>query len=248
MGRLLQRWLAPAGLTLDDIELRREAVYTFRAAVAQTWRSGRVFLLGDAAHLMPPFVGQGLGAGLRDAHNLAWKLHRVLTGVAPEQLLDTYQAERLPHVTTTIRAARLVGWAITGRTRPVAAVRKQVIRGVNRIPGISRLALRAVNPPLRAGPLVGRHGGHPCPELPVVEGCLDDHLGDDFVVLSRCAPSATKFPIRLIHIGPGSRLWSQYPKADAVLVRPDRVVLGVARGTTELATLLAGAHRIAGEL
>ena len=80
--------------------------YTFRAQVADRWRAGRVLLAGDAAHLSPPFVGQGLGLGLRDVHQLAWKLAAVLAGEADDDLLDTYQAEREPHARALIGVAR----------------------------------------------------------------------------------------------------------------------------------------------
>ena len=92
----------------------RVAEYTFRAQLADRWRDRRVFLLGDAAHLTPPFIGQGMGAGLRDAANLAWKLAGVLDGdPARDAVLDTYQAERKPHARALIRLAKLVGTAMT---------------------------------------------------------------------------------------------------------------------------------------
>lgn len=88
-----------------DLEVVRQAQYTFRARIADRGRRGRVFLIGDAAHLTPPFIGQGLGAGMRDAHNLTWKLARVLQQGADERLLETYESEREPHVRHAIRLA-----------------------------------------------------------------------------------------------------------------------------------------------
>ncbi|MEL7345549.1 MAG: bifunctional 3-(3-hydroxy-phenyl)propionate/3-hydroxycinnamic acid hydroxylase, partial [Pseudomonadota bacterium] len=76
----------------------RSSVYHFNARVADKWREGRVFLAGDAAHTMPPFLGQGLNSGLRDIANLFWKMSFVLSGAADESLLDTYQVERRPHI------------------------------------------------------------------------------------------------------------------------------------------------------
>lgn len=90
--------LGDIGVTSDDVEPVRQLVYTFEARIARRWRDGRVLLAGDAAHTMPPFMGQGMCSGMRDAKNLAWKLDLVLAGVAPPELLDTYQTEREPHV------------------------------------------------------------------------------------------------------------------------------------------------------
>jgi 2-polyprenyl-6-methoxyphenol hydroxylase-like FAD-dependent oxidoreductase len=92
------RLLGELGVTRDDVEIVRQLVYTFEARLAHGWRRGRVFLLGDACHTMPPFMGQGMCSGMRDAKNLAWKLDLVLRGIARDALLDSYQQERLPHV------------------------------------------------------------------------------------------------------------------------------------------------------
>ena len=81
---------------IDKLTFLRQGTYTFRGAVADRWPKGRVFLLGDAAHLTPPFIGQGMCAGIRDAAQLAWRLALVVQGHADERLLDTYQAERRP--------------------------------------------------------------------------------------------------------------------------------------------------------
>jgi len=91
--RRVSRWI-----TLDDAELIRVAPYTFRSTVAQSWNQDNVVLAGDAAHQMPPFLGQGMCSGFRDAHNLAWKLDLILNGEYGAELLDTYAAERSPHV------------------------------------------------------------------------------------------------------------------------------------------------------
>lgn len=90
----------------------RTAVYRFHALVVQEWRHGRVFLAGDAAHQMPPFLGQGLCAGIRDASNLAWKLDAVMRGLSGEHLLNTYTTERKKHVRTVVRHAKSFGLII----------------------------------------------------------------------------------------------------------------------------------------
>ncbi|MFE3836506.1 bifunctional 3-(3-hydroxy-phenyl)propionate/3-hydroxycinnamic acid hydroxylase [Pseudogemmobacter sonorensis] len=101
---LLGDWIKP-----EQGDLVRHAVYTFRSLVADEWRCGRVLLAGDAAHLMPPFMGQGMCAGLRDVWNLGWKLDRVLAGRADEALLDSYQPERRPHVIKIMEASMFLG-------------------------------------------------------------------------------------------------------------------------------------------
>jgi 3-(3-hydroxy-phenyl)propionate hydroxylase len=90
----------------DTIEIRRAAVYQFHAATAESWRRGRVLLAGDAAHQTPPFLGQGMNAGMRDVINLAWKFPLLINGLADQSILDTYQAERGAH------AKDLVQWAV----------------------------------------------------------------------------------------------------------------------------------------
>jgi 3-(3-hydroxy-phenyl)propionate hydroxylase len=202
LRRLLSPWLGD--LPPEAVELLRSAGYTFRARVARRWRSGRVLLLGDAAHLTPPFIGQGLGAGLRDASNLSWKLARVLTGDAPDSLLDSYESERRRHVTHQIRLARTVGWALTGTGREAGhagdAARRGALRAVLRL---SRLAPGAVDrgsPALRGSSLTagrrptGRRSliGTLVPQPDVIDGevtrALDEILGRRSAVLTLTAP------------------------------------------------------------
>ncbi len=106
--RLMQPW----GVTPETARLERHAIYTFRGRWAQTWRQGNAFLAGDAAHLMPPFLGQGLCAGLRDARALGWRLSMVHRGQATSAVLDTYEPERGGHVREIIDEAVAAGRVI----------------------------------------------------------------------------------------------------------------------------------------
>ena len=103
----LARWITPA-----DAELERAAVYTFHSLIASGWRRGRLLLAGDACHQTPPFLGQGMCAGIRDGANLAWKLVAVVRGDADPSLLDTYETERRPHVHAFIKLAVELGATI----------------------------------------------------------------------------------------------------------------------------------------
>jgi 3-(3-hydroxy-phenyl)propionate hydroxylase len=149
LGRLLQPWTGRSDL--EGLQIIRSATYTFQARLASRFRTGRVFLLGDAAHLTPPFIGQGLGAGLRDADNLAWKLAHVLTGRAGEDLLDTYEAERRPHARALISKAVRVGWAMTGGQDRAAAVRRIVLAAAVRSEHVRQAMGSTATPRLKAG-------------------------------------------------------------------------------------------------
>ncbi|MFC9926421.1 bifunctional 3-(3-hydroxy-phenyl)propionate/3-hydroxycinnamic acid hydroxylase [Streptomyces sp. NPDC127190] len=242
---LIAPWLPP---TYDgDFEVVRETQYTFRARVADRWRHGRVFLLGDAAHLTPPFVGQGLCSGLRDAYNLTWKLARVLQQGGDERLLDTYESERKPHALQVVRVAVAMGWAMTGGQDGAAAIRRRALAAACRIPGLAELAGRDLSPPLTAGPLVRRGvrrglAGTHCPQPWVSVGGrrtrLDEALGDSFAVLTAAEPGpsltalAHGLGVRAVPVaglGDDGTLagWLRAGRADAVLLRPDRVVMDV---------------------
>lgn len=180
---LLRPWIDP-----DRVTVERTAVYTFRALIADRWRDGRVFLLGDAAHMMPPFMGQGLSSGARDAHNIAWKLDLVLRGLAAPAFLDTYQQERSPHVQAVTRMAVFLGQVIMARQPIVKAVRDRVLTRLSH----TSLLNREVSLPYLCGGLL-LHGA-PAAGAPFVQPrvtCagresatrLDDVLGDGFAIL-----------------------------------------------------------------
>src|ERR1700759_297574 len=121
---LIKPWLGD--VSAEQLRLVRVTAYTFRAQVASHWRNRNVFILGDAAHLTPPFVCQGMRAGLRDALNLTWKLAGVLGNSLPESVLDTYEQERKAHAAAMIMMAVSVGAAMTGGGTVGDLVRKVV--------------------------------------------------------------------------------------------------------------------------
>ncbi|OBK24759.1 FAD-binding monooxygenase [Mycobacterium asiaticum] len=129
------RVLNGQGITDENVEILRAVVYSHHVRVAERWRVGRVFLAGDAAHAMPPWIGQGMSAGVRDVANLCWKLVAVVRGEAADSLLDSYEAERKPHVIEVTRRAVLVGRIITERRRSVAAARNHILRAITKLPG-----------------------------------------------------------------------------------------------------------------
>lgn len=109
----------------SDLTIWRSAVYRFHALLARRWRAGRILMMGDAVHQTPPFLGQGLCAGVRDAANLAWKIALVLRGNAHESLLDSYETERMPHVRSIVARAKEFG-LIIGELDPAAAQARDV--------------------------------------------------------------------------------------------------------------------------
>jgi 3-(3-hydroxy-phenyl)propionate hydroxylase len=240
-------------LPVDRLRLVRLAEYTFRACLADRWRDRRVFLLGDAAHLTPPFIGQGLGAGIRDAANLAWKLAGVLDGTLPERVLDTYQAERRPHTRALIRLATLVGMAMTEGGELGNLLRCLVAPRLRLLPGVARLVLSSETSPLRRGELVIRPrlrrspAGRLCPNAMLDDGRrFDDVAGGRFAVVTTTdvAPDQRAEVARrggvLVPARPGTSLhrWLRRGRATAAIVRPDGTVLRAGRNLSALCAAL----------
>ncbi|MEM1413914.1 MAG: bifunctional 3-(3-hydroxy-phenyl)propionate/3-hydroxycinnamic acid hydroxylase [Myxococcota bacterium] len=263
---LLRPWVD--GLEDTDLEVLRVAGYTFRAQVARRWRDRRIFIAGDAAHLTPPFIGQGLGAGLRDAANLAWKLAEVCRERAPEALLGSYEAERRPHAREMVRRAVLVGRAMTGRGA-VGLLRRVLLPLLRFVPSLSDFVLDSVTPPL-TGPLVdarlprpARGTLLPLVRVPAADGevLVDQAIGDGFGIVARAgvvvgglARSASVVRVRPDDSHPGLRAladWLESLAADYALIRPDRTLLalGCTRRPTGTLPALLGAppgERLAG--
>lgn len=176
----------------------RRAVYAFHALLATRFSSQRVFLLGDAAHLMPPFGGQGMNSGLRDAHNLCWKLALVLQESADPRILATYHQERYPHVAQMILFSWLLGKIIMPTARSLALLRDIFFRSINTLPFIREALTEAKvkpQPPYPQGCLLFSDDKAsktltgamlPQPTVTTLAGeqiLLDDALGHGFALL-----------------------------------------------------------------
>jgi 3-(3-hydroxy-phenyl)propionate hydroxylase len=191
----VERWLAPYLEPLPKavragLETVRATVYTFHVRTAERWRDGRVLLAGDAAHCMPPFGGQGLGAGIGDVVSLAWRLDEVRRGLSPPRVLDDYERERRPRVAEMTRTALLVGRLLTATSRPRAAATRSILRAVDRLPVVGqRLRSGGLRSrPRLPAPSGERCGGRPLPNPRVrtrrgVILRLDDLLGSGWTLL-----------------------------------------------------------------
>ncbi len=212
---LLSDWVDP-----DTVRVVRTAVYTFHARTAARWRVGRILLAGDAAHSMPPFAGQGLGAGLRDAAALSWRLAEVIGGLAGEELLDEYERERRPHVEAMTSAALRVGRVVQTTNPRLSRLTRSVLVTLDHAPGLRR-ALRggAARPRPRlprgvAGtrPAAGRI--LPNPRLRTLDGRvirLDDLLIDAWTLIGHGIDPTTG-------LDPAARDWVDRRAATALTV------------------------------
>lgn len=224
---LLSPWLTP-----DDARLIRAVVYRFHATVAASMRVGRIFLAGDAAHQMPPFLGQGLCSGIRDAANLIWKLALVDRGIAGDGLLDTYGEERLPHSTGVVANA-----VDTGKLIDQLSGRVDADKSIEAGYGGARPF-----PHLRHGLLHGEHPsvGRQLPQPMIDDERLDDLLGPGFAIIVVSALVAHDVRPRWEVLGgsvvviPSGALQELLPDNGAVIVRPDRQIAAVAGDEGEL--------------
>lgn len=251
------RVLNDQGITDEHVEILRAVIYSHHVRVAERWRCGRVFLAGDAAHAMPPWIGQGMSAGVRDVANLCWKLAAVVNGQAPDSLLDSYQEERMPHVREVTRRAVVVGRIITEKNGLLATIRNHGMRALIRIPGAARMLYDRFWIPAgryRDGFLARRTHraiGRQIPQPWVVNehGArqrLDDVLAQEWTVLhlgiasadpeSRrgvrhfelAGPGSAPTPGRIVDIDGTLIEWLRTNRARAIMVRPDNFVFDAA--------------------
>lgn len=240
--------------TDDRAVLRRKVVYTFHARMADRWRAGRIFLAGDAAHLTPPFAGQGMNSGVRDAHNLAWKLAAVVSGQLGDALLDSYETERRDHAAEMIQLAIRMGQVMMPRGRAQALAFQTFFRALALYPAArSYFAEMKYKPKPRFNRgflLAPKSGlkeslvGKLFPQALVMTGAgfalLDDVLGDGFALI---APPGTP-PQMLADLRPSEvgklpiRSVAVLDREDASPVEAPTVAARDLRG--DLAQLLSG--------
>lgn len=257
--------LAKRGVTAQDVEIVRQAVYTFEYRLAPRWREGRIFLMGDAAHTMPPCLGQGLCSGIRDAANLTWKLDLVLRGLAGTSILESYETERYANVKAWSDLSLRAG-EILCMTDPVKAAARDARLRSGEVP--------AWRPPptLTTGFLdsslngSGGVAGQVFPQRTVRQGArtglLDDLIGRGFLLAARSDPRRSLTPAEDAfrrRIGMGCAWFGRNAEDDcafadasgeyetffashdhaAVIVRPDHHVFGGVQHLDELGGLIA---------
>jgi 3-(3-hydroxy-phenyl)propionate hydroxylase len=245
---------------VDGVEIVRSAVYRFHGLVTSSWRSGRVFLAGDAAHQTPPFYGQGMCHGIRDVSNLVWKLELALRSPEYLPLLDTYATERHPHVKSIIDASVENGRYICildpeearerdERLRARAAAGADVRSFRSVIPGIVEGVLSSTPHDLRGQLMVQPDVVTPAGD--VVR--LDEVLGSGFALVTTdlelggesVAWFRDELGGRVMRVGTDLRDvdgvlrgWFEEHQATSALIRPDRYLFGVADGPEESCQLV----------
>lgn len=233
----------PAGVTIADIGVERSAVYTFHGVFAERWRDGRVLIAGDAAHQMPPFMGQGLCSGVRDAANLAWKLDAILSGHASDALLDTVQPEREPQIRFITETAIGMGQVVCTHDPEAARARDaQMCAGpredrISGMPGLPPVASGGEET-LNAGLPLAKDAGLDAAAVyqPILIVRSRDDIPDD--------TGASQVPG--LHIAwlegegalrdPNNLLADQLADADALLARPDKIIFGTGKANDLLAS------------
>jgi len=259
------RLLEPWGVTPSNAALERHALYRFQARWVDTWRNGRLLLAGDAAHQMPPFAGQGLCSGMRDAVNLAWKLELVLTGRAGESILDTYPSERIPQVRAVIEFSMALGKVICVPDPEEAAARDARMIAAAKTAGLSPPL-----PPPALGPGFFAEGGAPAGQLFLQDrvhhgartGLFDDVVGRGWTLLSPHFDPATRLDSEhaaffaslggiSVWIGEGGAVsdlhgsyarWFSSAGVAVVLQRPDFYVFGAGRDGESAGRLVRALH------
>jgi len=250
--------LEPYDARPDNARLEKHAVYRFQARWVDQWRQGRVLLAGDAAHQTPPFAGQGLCTGLRDAANLAWKLDLVLADLAPDALLDTYELERGPHTQAVIELAIEMGKLICVADRGEAAARDEALiaaydGSLTEVPPFPPITEGIV---LDGSPFAGElfvqgevehHGrrarfddavGAGWRLVTLEEPAIDDQLASWFAGIGGLVVPIDSGAGSVIDVDGTYRKWFADHGVVGVLQRPDFAVFGTAAEPTQVTALV----------
>ena len=258
------RLLADWDITPDNAKLVRKAWYTFEASIADKWRAGRVLIVGDAAHTMPPFLGQGMCSGIRDAMNLSWKLNDVFAGNADDKILDTYQIERSPHVLEYINISMRVGRNVLITDPDERKRANEILRaGTTRLPSFPKLTTGLVRKPDDKGAIdiEGRSGLQGRVVFNGRIDLLDNFFQAGWIIVSRHrVPSnlfradqqklLSKLHMQYAHVSRGApegsysdvdcdyELWFRKSGRKAFLQRPDKYIYGTVQTIEELPMLV----------
>ena len=230
---MMARWVGPG-----DARLERAVVYTFHSVVQEGWRKGRLLLAGDSCHQTPPFLGQGMCAGMRDAANLAWKLAAIIKDGASDTLLDTYESERLPHVRTFIELAVKLGAVLQETDAEAAAARDRRFEAGAEMfdfpqPQLGTGCRKDAPPPV----------GTIFPQPRLADGRLmDEAIGQRFAIVGDAA-LLNGLPADAVLLPDVGRDWCEQHGIGAAILRPDRYVYAVARNRTELEAVTRSFHR-----
>jgi 3-(3-hydroxy-phenyl)propionate hydroxylase len=252
-----RKWIRDRMPEDAELALVRKAIYGFHARVATRWKEGRVLLAGDAAHLTPPFAGQGLNSGIRDASNLAWKLAAVLRWGAGPELLDSYETERRPHAAALIRMALRIGAFMQPRTLWGAALAQAALRLACLLPACRDYILQ-----LRFKPKPRLLGGAfaptprcrysellPQPEIELPDGSverLDTVLGEGFAVIGWDTPAFRAAAPRLLPTAaPGQVVALLHAEDDFLGAAADAAVLRVRDSSGEIGRTLDACGAVA---
>ncbi|CAN7675839.1 bifunctional 3-(3-hydroxy-phenyl)propionate/3-hydroxycinnamic acid hydroxylase [Pararhizobium sp. LjRoot235] len=256
----LAPWLKPG-----EAEMWRSATYRFHALVAESWRVGNVFLAGDACHMTPPFLAQGMVQGIKDAANLGWKLAHAVHG-GSDLVLETYQQERRPFVHKVISITKALGHIIC-ETDPEKAATRNTDMMALMATGKGTQVRQSLFPPIQQGLLaVGHDGqlvpgaGEMCPQPWIITAMgrkrLDDVVGSSLVLLTSGLPlganicdRAAQAGLEVFAVGTSTDSsvyeeedvlsgWLNLHGVRAVIVRPDRVVFGTAETESGIAALI----------
>jgi 2-polyprenyl-6-methoxyphenol hydroxylase-like FAD-dependent oxidoreductase len=257
--------LGQSGVGEQDVTLERHAVYTFRARWAERWREGRLLLAGDAAHLMPPFAGQGMCSGIRDAMTLSWHLDLVLRGLAHSSTLDAYTTERRAHLQHAIALSVELGKVICISDEAEAMARDDALLALAADPSAPAIEPPApiLGPGIRDEPAPGAAersaAGTLFPQARVaLDGrtpLLEDATGGGFALYTLGADPASllgeeeiafarSLDTSLVQITAEIDLenaysaWFAAHDCIAALVRPDFYVFGVAAREAETPALI----------